>query len=1083
MGDHGLLDLGFTADSQLTFDGGDFSVSSQFGDGTQDETQNTLNTLNTQDETQNTQEYSQSTQGFTQNEFPDSFSQGLDSFETTHQQQQQKTKTSQDVSHFGDDPFADELGTLSLDETQNTTYADEVENATEEDMERMRQLKEEEELNTLGVYDFAKLPPHSCSYCGIHNTSSVVQCLETGKWFCNSRGNSSSSHIVTHLVRTKRHAVKFHKDSSIGDTVLECYNCDTKNVFSLGFVTATADELVVMLCRQCTQDQGNKEEIWDVKEWKPLIVDRCFVTWLLGTPTHEEETRARQLSSSQMLQLEALWKEDPDATIEDIEQTEEEIEIEEVKPIYMDAYEYQNIFSPLVKLEADYDKQRKEEIRIERVSVRWEDGLNKKVYAYLSLSRENARLMKGDRVALHYDGELRKPWKCTGTLLQVTDIFHEEVLVQLDNRVGIPFECTNNFSLEFLWNSVSFDRMQEAMKSFAIDEQATSQYIYHKLLGRTDLAEPPIDVKIPKVLSAPGLPELNHSQVVAIKTVLSQPLSLIQGPPGTGKTVTSATLVYHLVQIAQERQKGKVLVVAPSNIAVDHLTEKIHKTGVKVVRVTSTSRQDIESSVDHLTLHNQVVGFTGNSAFYKLQQLMNDQGELNERDETAYKKLYRRLEQKFIGAADVITATCSVAGSRRFANFRFSTIVLDEATQATEPESLIPLVHGASQVVLVGDHCQLGPVVMCKKAAEHGLSQSLFERLVIQGIKPARLQVQYRMHPALSEFPSNTFYEGCLQNGVTAAERVMESVNFPWPNPQVPLMFYATTGQEEISASGTSYLNRTEASHVEKIVTFFLKNGVTPDQIGVITPYEGQRAYVVDHVRYAGTERSSLYDAVEIASVDAFQGREKDYMILSCVRSNEHQGIGFLNDPRRLNVAITRARYGLILIGNPKVLSKQPLWNNLLVHFKEADALVEGPLTALRQCSMKFSKPRPLTNKIGYNRYMNQALMDTIFPKSHGPLTNDQFGLNPSMPVRVDTMHYGHEQFANTLMPMGMSFDDETMSQDGFDTFSVTSQESDMFGSQASFINGDDPQFSQEMSQSGMGTQDMMFGSQDFTTY
>ncbi|TRZ05507.1 hypothetical protein HGM15179_021600, partial [Zosterops borbonicus] len=103
---------------------------------------------------------------------------------------------------------------------------------------------------------------------------------------------------------------------------------------------------------------------------------------------------------------------------------------------------------------------------------------------------------------------------------------------------------------------------------------------------------------------------------------------------------------------------------------------------------------------------------------------------------------------------------------------------------------------------------------------------------------------------------------------------------------------------------------------------------------------------------------------VEIASVDAFQGREKDFIILSCVRANEHQGIGFLNDPRRLNVALTRARYGVIIVGNPKALSKQPLWNHLLNYYKEQKVLVEGPLNNLRESLMQFSKPRKLVNTI-----------------------------------------------------------------------------------------------------------------------
>lgn len=244
-------------------------------------------------------------------------------------------------------------------------------------------------------------------------------------------------------------------------------------------------------------------------------------------------------------------------------------------------------------------------------------------------------------------------------------------------------------------------------------------------------------------------------------------------------------------------------------------------------------------------------------------------------------------------------------------------------------------------MVLVGDHCQLGPVTLSKPAARAGLAQSLFERLMLLGVRPIRLAVQYRMHPALSRWPSDTFYEGALQNGVTAAARSLPPGAFPWPAPP-PLVFLTTLGAEEISASGTSYLNRAEAAGVEKLVTHLLRVGIRPDQIGVITPYEGQRAHVVGTMLRSGPLRSELYAGVEVASVDAFQGREKDFIVLSCVRSNAHQGIGFLSDPRRLNVALTRARFGLFVLGNPAVLAKQPLWAALLHHFKDNGCMVEG---------------------------------------------------------------------------------------------------------------------------------------------
>ena len=268
---------------------------------------------------------------------------------------------------------------------------------------------------------------------------------------------------------------------------------------------------------------------------------------------------------------------------------------------------------------------------------------------------------------------------------------------------------------------------------------------------------------------------------------------------------------------------------------------------------------------------------------------------------------------------------------------------------------------------------------MCKAAAKAGLTQSLFERLVLIGIRPIRLQVQYRMHPILSEFPSNMFYEGSLQNGVTESDRQLRHMpgytgkdEFPWPIKSKPMFFWSVAGMEESSASGTSYLNRTEASYVEKIVTHLLKMGVESSQIGVITPYDGQKKYVQEHMRRSGSLAASVYEAIEVNSVDAFQGREKEIMLVSCVRSSESQGIGFLSDPRRLNVALTRARVGLVLLGNPRVLSKNPLWAALLLHFKEHETLVEGPLNNLQQSFMTFARPR--RNMKSDQRYAFTAL-------------------------------------------------------------------------------------------------------------
>jgi regulator of nonsense transcripts 1 len=833
-------------------------------------------------------------------------------------------------------------------------------------------------------YDEENLPYYSCRYCGIHDPACVARCVETNKWFCNAVVGSGGSCLVHHLVRSRSHQVKLHPESPLGDTVLECYNCGCKNAFVLGFVPASSSSVVVLLCRVCVETvPALKDMDWELSQWHPLIQDRKFLPWLIKVPSDKLLLRARDISQAQMTKIEEIWKNEPEARFADLDRPDV-LEDEEMAPTllqYEDGFHYQNILAPLVKIEADYDRSIKESLTEESISVRWDKSLAGKNVATFSFHRmavEQSRIMVGDELRLKL-GEgaqylFGKKWEGVG---YVKAIFDGEVELELRNATNVPDQIFDDYIVEYIWKSTSYDRMQNSLKTFAIDDTSVTGYIYHKLLGHPIDDQRIATVRTPSSgedYGVPGLPPLNESQIEAVAAVLQRPMSLIQGPPGTGKTVTSATLVYHLVK----QNMGQVLVTAPSNVAVDQLTEKIAATGLRVVRLASKTREATNSSVDHLCLH-VMVPLAGGDEFGKLQRLKDEIGELSERDQKKYRSLRNRTEREILQAADVICCTCVGAGDPRLKNFRFRQVLIDEATQAIEAEALIPIAMGAKQVIFVGDHCQLGPVVMCKTAAKAGLTQSMFERLVLVGNRPIRLQVQYRMHPALSEFPSNMFYEGSLQNGVTEADRQLLNMpgfagkeDFPWPIQNKPMFFYSITGMEEISASGTSYLNRTEASYVEKVVTNLLRLGVTPAQIGVITPYDGQKKYVSEYMRRSGMLASALYEAIEVASVDAFQGREKDFILVSCVRSSETQGIGFLSDPRRLNVALTRARLGIIFLGNPRVLSKNALWAALLLHFKEYDCLVEGPLNNLQPSYMTFARPR--RNPASDSRYAFTAL-------------------------------------------------------------------------------------------------------------
>ncbi|KAJ7516519.1 hypothetical protein O6H91_22G061200 [Diphasiastrum complanatum] len=478
-------------------------------------------------------------------------------------------------------------------------------------------------------HDYSKrvLPEHACKYCGTHNPACVARCNVPScrKWFCNSRGNTSGSHIVNHLVRAKHKEVCLHKDSPLGETTLECYNCGCRNVFLLGFISAKSESVVVLLCREpCLSVSGLKDMSWDLSQWQPLIDDRCFLQWLVKVPSEQEQLRARQISAQQINKVEELWKTNPDATLEDLEKPGVDDEPQPVVLKYEDAYQYQHVFGPLVKLEADYDKLMKESQSKDNITVRWDVGLNKKRVAYFIFPKEDneLRLVPGDELRLRYPGDsTHSGWQSVGHVIKLTP--QEEVALELRANQGVPIDANHNFSVDFVWKSTSFDRMQAAMKTFAVDETSVSGYIYHRLLGH-EVESQTVRSTMPRRFGAPGLPELNASQVNAVRSVLQKPVSLIQGPPGTGKTVTSAAIVYHLAKQGQ----GQVLVCAPSNVAVDQLAEKISATGLKVVRFCAKSREAVTSPVEHLTLHYQVrhLDTSEKSELHKLQLLKDEQG-------------------------------------------------------------------------------------------------------------------------------------------------------------------------------------------------------------------------------------------------------------------------------------------------------------------------------------------------------------------------------------------------------------------------------------------------------------------------
>ena len=830
-----------------------------------------------------------------------------------------------------------------------------------------------------------------CAYCSITNQSHLIKCKECNKWFCNGKLDSfSPSHIVFHLTKSKHKEVFLNKKSNLGEMDLECYNCNGKNIFLLGFLQSNEGNSGMFVCREpCLTTCKFDDSKFNKQKWISLINDKQLLDWIVPPPNNDIEIRMNQrVNIRSMSKLEDKWEK------EKLLASQEKPKyignyLKSVKLCYNDGQDYLDIYEPLVSAEEEYDRKLKETQKKTNINTKFYKS-GKKTIAKFPYPREDneIKLVPGDELKIT-DPKTGKNFRGFVVEIEIEDIIHLELdMHKSSSKNSLSNEIDQlqdgNFTIEFVWKGTSFKRMLDGLYIFVNEENSVSNYIYSKILGHT-VDEKKFNYNIPKDLSVKGLPKLNYFQTLGIKKALTTPLFLIQGPPGTGKTVTSAAIVYHLVNL----KVGKVLVCAPSNIAADQLSEKIEKIGLNVIRVCAKSRESISSRVEHLSLHNQLKKLSSKKEYKRLFAFMKKKEEegnvLTNKEHEIYKKLKTKAEDEIIQSATVVVTTCISSFDKRLDNFRFPIVLIDEATQACESECILPLLRGAKHAILVGDHCQLGPVVLCKNAAKAGLKISLFERLVKLKIKPHMLQVQYRMHPKLSEFPSNTFYDGNLQNGVSADDRFHFNVNFPWPNNNKPTFFYHIVGTEEFSASGTSYINRQEADVIGSIVRNFMKCTVKPEQIGIITPYEGQRCYIVSHIA-----KNIGINEIEVASVDSFQGREKDYIILSCVRSNDHNGIGFLDDPRRLNVALTRARYGLVIVGNAMALAKHQLWSNLLYHYKEMGLLVEGQLGSFKELIITLQPPRRyIPEKMTFERENQNINMNSTFTSVSNTNNND----------------------------------------------------------------------------------------------
>ncbi|EDR28864.1 hypothetical protein, conserved [Entamoeba dispar SAW760] len=286
---------------------------------------------------------------------------------------------------------------------------------------------------------------------------------------------------------------------------------------------------------------------------------------------------------------------------------------------------------------------------------------------------------------------------------------------------------------------------------------------------------------------------------------------------------------------------------------------------------------------------------------------------------------------EILNGIECVCSTLTICTRSTLLKQKFFASIVDEAAQSLEPETLAGIIN-VRKAVLIGDIQQLQPTCLSTEAREAGFQKSMFERFMANTqIKRTMLKTQYRMHPAIAEFSNKMFYSFKLENGVDGEDRFDDRIINFFPDYTNPIMFINCDGREQYGSSGTSYNNEGEVLIIKQIVDGLLKNKVKENEIGIISPYQAQQELISQCVS----------TKIKVANIDGFQGNEKEYIIFSCVRSNQTLGIGFVNDYKRLNVALTRAKCGLIVIGNIQTLIGSKVWSMLVHHFYLRDALFE----------------------------------------------------------------------------------------------------------------------------------------------
>ncbi len=505
-----------------------------------------------------------------------------------------------------------------------------------------------------------------------------------------------------------------------------------------------------------------------------------------------------------------------------------------------------------------------------------------------------------------------------------------------DGTSIIELQNTEGLGIQLSFDETSYRTMANALEKVINAKNNRLAYLRDLFYSKTLKAQH-------FTFESMRFPYLNTTQEQAVNRVLrAKDVAIVHGPPGTGKTTTLVEAVYETL-----RREPQVLVCAQSNMAVDWISEKLMDRGVNVLRIGNPTRVN-----DKMLSFTYEMRFEAHPDYPQLWAIRKSIRELrgkHRRGDSGYHQKMDRLKSRaaeleirinaeLFGEARVIASTLVGSDNRLLQGMKFGTLFIDEAAQALEAACWIPI-RKASRVVLAGDHCQLPPTIKSMAAKKGGLEVTLMERIVEN--KPEEvtlLKMQYRMNDQIMRFSSDWFYHGEVESAPSVSHRGILDYD-------LPIAWIDTSdidAREEFVGETFGRINKTEAELTLAVLQhYFEKVGRTRIleeriDVGIISPYRAQVQYLRQLIRKR--EFFKPYrQLISVNTVDGFQGQERDVILISLVRANDKGQIGFLSDLRRMNVAITRARMKLIILGDTTTLARHPFYAKLFHYIQRLE--------------------------------------------------------------------------------------------------------------------------------------------------